>query len=546
MKVFQQRTEDSGGPERSALREYGTVFVEALQETTPPIPLTADPRYLTGMPPIALNTLAHALGGTLIGDLTHEVLASRVVSSGATTTPGSLFVAVRGHNTDGHQFVNQAFSLGAVGAVVEDPAVLNGRPGIVVQDSRVALSRLAALFAGDPSNEMKVIGVTGTNGKTTTTWIIYHILQAIGGGSLRIGTLGWEYLGRTGAEGVLTSPDPISLHSIMRQACDEGAASCVMETSSHALHQARVKDVAFDVAVFTNLTRDHLDYHRTFDNYFAAKRHLFELLRDSTKATRGAVINGDDAYGQRLIAEIHSLGLNDWSFGRAANCTVQITSITETPGAMQIEVSLTRLNRALTISAPFIGAHNAENVVAAFAACCALGYEPGWVAEAIRGVPQVPGRLERVGTSAVRVFVDYAHTPDALERAIAALRPSTEGKLWVVFGCGGDRDKGKRPIMGTVAASGADRVVVTSDNPRTEDPNGIISDVLSSGIAPCITEVDRRRAIVEAVNAASPGDTVLIAGKGHENYQIIGNEKSHFSDQEVAHEALGLAGSNRG
>jgi UDP-N-acetylmuramoyl-L-alanyl-D-glutamate--2,6-diaminopimelate ligase len=319
-----------------------------------------------------------------------------------------------------------------------------------------------------------------------------------------------------------------------------------METSSHALDQARVKDVSFDVAVFTNLTRDHLDYHGTFDNYFAAKRHLFELLRDSAKATRGAVINGDDAYGQRLIAEIESLGLNNWSFGRAASCSVCVTSITETPGAMQIEVSLTQLNRNLTITAPFIGAHNAENVVAAFAACCALGYEPGWVAEAIRGVPQVPGRLERVGASAVRVFVDYAHTPDALERAIAALRPSTEGKLWVVFGCGGDRDKGKRPIMATVAASGADRVVVTSDNPRTEDPNRIISDVLSSGIAPWITEVDRRRAIVEAVHAASPGDTVLIAGKGHENYQIIGTEKSHFSDQEVAQEALGLTSSNRG
>lgn len=502
------------------------------------ISFATNPRYLTAMALIALTALADALNGTLVGGNAMELTALRVVSSGTESGPGALFVAVRGHQADGHQFIDQAFSLGAVAAVVEDATFLNGRPGIVVTNGRKSLSRLASLFAGEPSHEMKVVGVTGTNGKTTTTWIIYHILQAIGGGSLRIGTLGWEYLGRNACEGTLTSPDPISLHRIMREACNEGAVSCVMETSSHALHQARVEDVAFDVGVFTNLTRDHLDYHETFDNYFAAKRHLFELLSNGPKATRGAVINGDDIFGQRLVAEVATLDLNDWSFGRSTDCSIHIQSITEGQGAMQVGVFLRIPGRSLTITAPFIGVHNAENLVAAFASCCALGYEPGWVAEAIRTIPQVPGRLERVGDSSVRVFVDYAHTPDALKRAIAAVRPSTTGKLWVVFGCGGDRDRGKRPLMASVAATGADRVIVTSDNPRTEDPQHIIGDVLSSGIRPHLTETDRKQAIVQTVRLACPGDTILIAGKGHENYQIIGTEKKHFSDQEVAEEAL--------
>jgi UDP-N-acetylmuramyl-tripeptide synthetase len=491
-----------------------------------------------------LHDLAQLLGGTLVlsasgNTLVSNITATSVALSHTEVTPGAVFVAVRGNSTDGHRYVDQAFNLGAIAAVVEDAAFLKERPGIVVQNCRAALSKLASLFSGQPSQEMKVIGITGTNGKTTTNWIIYHVLQAIGGGALRIGTLGWEYLGRTGEEGSLTSPDPISLHRIMQKAKEQGVRTCVMETSSHALHQARVEDVAFDVAVFTNLSRDHLDYHKTFENYFAAKCHLFELLHASPKSTRAAVINTDSEWGRKLLDEVRSLGLSDWSFGRAGAPEILVRRITEASKAMEIALHLQSSNRDVLISAPFIGTHNAENIIAAFGACCALGYDPKSVAEALASVPQVPGRLERIGNTPVRVFVDYAHTPDALERAITALKPSTAGKLWVIFGCGGDRDRGKRPQMGTIAAANADRVVVTSDNPRTEAPEAIISDILASGIKPHLIEPDRRVAILQTISAATPGDSILIAGKGHENYQIIGTKKLHFSDQEVAAEALG-------
>jgi UDP-N-acetylmuramoyl-L-alanyl-D-glutamate--2,6-diaminopimelate ligase len=452
--------------------------------------------------------------------------------------PGALFVAVSGTAVDGHAFLDDAFSRGAIAAVVQDSSALKGRPGIVVANSRLALSRLASLFAGEPSNEMKVIGITGTNGKTTTNWMVYHMLNALGERAVRIGTLGWEWAGGTAVEGALTSPDPLSLHRILRDARVDGVTAAVMETSSHALDQARVEDVAFDVGVFTNLTRDHLDYHGTFEHYFEAKCRLFELVGRGKKATKAAVINGDDHYGQKMIANAARHGLVDWSFGRAPNVAVAIRAIEEATAGMAIDLVLRDRGEELRLSAPFIGLHNAENIVAAFASLCALGYEPRRVAEAARTVPQVSGRLERVGIGDVRVFVDYAHTPDALARAIAALKPSTTGKLWVVFGCGGDRDKGKRPEMALVAAKGADRVVVTSDNPRTESPQAIIADILASGITPDLAEVDRRTAISTAVQSAEPGDTVLIAGMGHETYKILGKEKVYFSDQEEAARAL--------
>jgi UDP-N-acetylmuramoyl-L-alanyl-D-glutamate--2,6-diaminopimelate ligase len=472
-----------------------------------------------------------------------------VAASSAAVVSGAIFVAVPGNAVDGHAFVDDAFARGAVAAVVQDPTVLQGRPGIVVAHSRSALSRLAALFAGDPSHRMKVIGITGTNGKTTTNWIIYHMLNALGERALRIGTLGWEWSGGAAVEGALTSPDPISLHRVLQEARQAGVTAAVMETSSHALDQARVEDVEFDVGVFTNLTRDHLDYHGTFERYFAAKSHLFHLLGHGTKRTKAAVINADDPYGERMLTEARQRGLVDWSFGSDTSAAVAIRAVNEVESGMAIDLLVRaprdgaspgegELKKELRMLAPFTGRHNAENVVAAFTALCALGYEPERVVKAAQLVPQVPGRLERVGEGSVRVFVDYAHTPDALERAIAALRPSTAGRLWVVFGCGGDRDRGKRPEMARVAATGADRVVVTSDNPRTEEPLAIIADVLSSGVTPHYVEQDRRHAITTAVHSAEAGDTVLIAGKGHETYQILGSERVYFSDQEEAARAL--------
>ena len=495
------------------------------------------------MAALVASDIAKAIGGTVCNGADALPVSPSLSASSKGVVPGGLFVAIRGNAADGHAFVSDAFVKGCAVAVVEDREALSGKPGIVVSNSRLALSKLSALVHDDPSARMKVIGITGTNGKTTTNWILYHLLNRIGGGSLRIGTLGTEYLGHGAQEGSLTSPDPISLHAVMREAELAGAQSCVMEASSHALDQARVEDVKFDVGVFTNLTRDHLDYHKTFEHYFAAKSHLFELLQTGSKTTKGAVINIDDPYGVQLWERSKEMGLRDWSFGRDARARFSIREVSETPTAMIITLYDREARNELRIAAPFIGPHNAENVVAAFASAAALGYPIETVSEALANTPQVPGRLERVGEKGPRVFVDYAHTPDALERVLKAVRVSTEGELWCVFGCGGDRDKGKRPEMGRIAAAAADRVVVTSDNPRTEQPQAILDDILASGISPSIVEVDRARAIERAITEAAPRDTVVIAGKGHEDYQIIGTTKIHFSDQEVSRKALEGRGS---
>jgi UDP-N-acetylmuramoyl-L-alanyl-D-glutamate--2,6-diaminopimelate ligase len=489
---------------------------------------------------VSLQQVAAALlDGEPCGVIAPERIVSGVTATAEKVNPGDIFVAIKGFSHDGHALVDAAFERGAALCVVQDPEALKGRPGIKVANSRRALSRLAAMFYGEPSTKLKVVGITGTNGKTTTNWIVYHVLNTIGGGALRIGTLGTELMGRETEAGSLTSPDALSVQALMAKAVAAGAKGCVMEASSHALDQARVEDVAFDVGVFTNLTRDHLDYHKTFEAYFDAKSHLFDLVAHNKKPIRAAVINADDPYGVTMIEGLAARGIADLSFGRSERAAIRILDLSESAAGMEITLSMRGSVRTLKIEAPFIGLHNAENVTAAFGACVALGYAPEEVAAALRTTPQVPGRLERVGQGRKRVFVDYAHTPDALERVIAAVRPSTAGKLWVVFGCGGDRDRGKRPQMAKVAAQGADHVVVTSDNPRTEKPEAIIEDILREGISPTLVEVDRRRAITATLQQAAESDTVLIAGKGHEDYQITGTEKIYFSDQSVAREALG-------
>lgn len=490
------------------------------------------------MSEISISELAHVVDGQFVNSDGVARVSLPPSASSVASQPGGVFVAIRGNAADGHKFIEDSFARGAGVAVVENKNALGQRPGIVVANTRLALSSLASLAFGHPSQKMRVVGITGTNGKTTTNWIVYHVLNRVGGGALRIGTLGSEVGGRSAQEGSLTSPDPISLHRMMAEACDSGASHCVMEASSHALDQARVEDVSFDVAVFTNLTRDHLDYHKTFDHYFAAKARLFELLSRSSKETKGAVINLDDPYGAQLWLDNGDRGLRDFSFGRDARARFQIVEVRETPQSMVIRLALREDGSEVTIHAPFIGPHNAENVVAAFASVAALGYPYADIVEALRTTPQVPGRLERVGEGSPRIFVDYAHTPDALERVLKAVRVSTVGDLWCVFGCGGDRDRGKRPEMAKIAAAGADRVVVTSDNPRTEEPQAIIDDILSSGIEPAVINADRAEAISQAVRGASPEDTIVIAGKGHENYQILGTSKIHFSDQEVSLKAL--------
>jgi UDP-N-acetylmuramoyl-L-alanyl-D-glutamate--2,6-diaminopimelate ligase len=392
----------------------------------------------------------------------------------------------------------------------------------------LALSRLSALEAGDPSKKMQLVGITGTNGKTTTHWLIYHAYQTLAAPALRIGTLGAWADGCVNGPESLTTPDASLVQTYLAQALAAGVRFCVMEASSHALCQARVDHVYFDVGAFTNLTRDHLDYHGDMERYFEAKARLFDLIAAGPKSVRAAAVNLDDPYGLRLQEKIAALKLNDFSYGRDLRAAIKILSFAQTNLGSTLLLGYN--NKRYELKSHFIGDHNASNLAAAFAGLLALGFNPGEIVAALAKAPPVPGRLEPVGNAKVGVYVDYAHTPDALEKALITLRPIVKRKLWVLFGCGGDRDRGKRPQMGSIAARLADGVVVTSDNPRTEDPQKIIDDILSSGIKPAVVEADRRIAIAKCIGLAQDGDVVLLAGKGHENYQIIGSAKLPFSD----------------
>ncbi|MCO6430901.1 MAG: UDP-N-acetylmuramoyl-L-alanyl-D-glutamate--2,6-diaminopimelate ligase [Deltaproteobacteria bacterium] len=461
-----------------------------------------------------------------------DAVIHRVVSSSLEAGPGTVFVAVKGSSADGHEYLEQALKAGAEAVIVQDPTRAEGLPFIKVRDTRLALSFLASLLSGRPSDKMNIVGITGTNGKTTTNWIVYHMLLKCGVGSMRIGTLGIEAAipergGIFSSPGNLTTPGPLEIHENLKQAHAAGVTSAVMEVSSHALIQSRADHISFDAAIFTNLTRDHLDYHQGMEEYYSAKRRLFALLENSSKSAKRGVINVSCDYGRKLASEVAASGTELITFGQATDADARIGALHQ--GSFGSKFTLRLLGRELQVHSPYIGYHNAENVVAALLACDFLVDDIERLVDLVAELPQVPGRLESAGNDQISVYVDYAHTPDALKNVIRALRPVTRHRLWVVFGCGGDRDKGKRPVMGQIARSLADVVVVTSDNPRTEDPSAIIEEILEDVRADFV-EVDRREAIKIAVSNASPGDVVLIAGKGHEAYQIIGHDKHPFSD----------------
>jgi UDP-N-acetylmuramoyl-L-alanyl-D-glutamate--2,6-diaminopimelate ligase len=493
-----------------------------------------------------LSSLAAALGaeidfGTLPPERAHALLVREVALRSGDVVPDALFVAISGAKLDGHAYIASAAARGAAAAVVqrgkqrpsEVPAEF---PLLKVDDTKVALSLLSALRFEKPSQRLQVVGITGTNGKTTSNWLVYHLLNRLSVPCLRIGTLGAAFSGGSSAEGSLTTPDSLELHRLMAEAVARQHRSCVMEVSSHALDQSRADHVLFDVAAFTNLTRDHLDYHGSMERYFAAKKQLFKLLAESPKAARVAVIGIDDPYGAELALGLkNDKRIETLTFGFESSADLSISDYREhlSGSAMRFRFR----GESLQLNSAFIGRHNAHNLATAFACVVGLGVAPKLVAEHLSSLPQVPGRLERVRDADPAVYVDYAHTPDALEKALASLKAITPGKLWAVFGCGGDRDGGKRPLMADVAASLADRVVVTSDNPRTENPEAIIAEILGGKSGPVIkssgiVEADRRSAIQASLKAAGQGDVVLIAGKGHEDYQIIGTTKHHFSDQE--------------
>ncbi|HET9491806.1 MAG TPA: UDP-N-acetylmuramoyl-L-alanyl-D-glutamate--2,6-diaminopimelate ligase [Methylomirabilota bacterium] len=453
--------------------------------------------------------------------------------------PEECFVAVPGLRQDARRFVPEALRRGAALLVTEPPA-LPELPiaQIVVPSARVALGRIAAAYYEHPSRRLAIVGITGTNGKTTTSYLVEALLQARGWRTGVIGTVQYRVGDRLLPAGQ-TTPDALELQSMLAAMRDDGVGGVAMEVSSHALALARVDEVAFDIGVFTNLTQDHLDFHGTLDDYRRAKRRLFELLERSPKPARTAVVNGDDPSGPEMT---RSLDLPVVTFGLRPPAAVRATEWQSSLDGLRL--TATTPGGLVELRSPLIGEHNVMNVLGAVATGLALGLAPDVLAATLARVGAVPGRFEQVRAGQpFLVVVDYAHTPDALERVLGTARKLTRGRLAVVFGCGGDRDRGKRPIMGAIAACLADRVWVTSDNPRSEPPGAIIDEVVAGVSGPeaagrLVREADRRAAIAAALGWAAAGDAVVIAGKGHENYQIVGNAVLPFDDRDVARQIL--------
>ncbi len=445
-----------------------------------------------------------------------------------TVRPGSLFFCVPGFTRDGHDYAAVAAQAGAVALVVDHPLRDVDLPQVQVADVRGAMAPAAANFYADPTAELAVTGVTGTNGKTTTAYLIRALLEADGRQTGLLGTV-TSIIGGAEHEVQRTTPEGIELQRTFRAMVDGGDRSAVMEVSSHALELHRVDAIHFRAAVFTNLTQDHLDFHPTMEDYFAAKRRLF-----AEHAPAAMIVNVDDPYGARLAAEFDtiSFALED---PRATYRAEDVAT-----GLAGSDFTLVSPEGEHRLHSPLTGAFNIYNVLGAVAAALAQGVEIETAAAAIGSAGQVPGRFESVDAGQpFAVLVDYAHTPDSLENVLSAARPLTDGTLHVVFGCGGDRDRTKRPLMGEIAARLADHVVVTSDNPRSEDPEAIIDEIMAGSSGTVIRETDRRRAIQLAIAEARPGDVVVIAGKGHEQGQeFAGGHKLPFDDVTGAREAL--------
>jgi UDP-N-acetylmuramoyl-L-alanyl-D-glutamate--2,6-diaminopimelate ligase len=443
---------------------------------------------------------------------------------------GDLFIAVRGWNSDGHDFLEDAAARGASVAIVED-SMRTSLPSLVVREGRRAAAIAAATAYGDPARKLTLVGVTGTNGKTTTTSIMRHLFDDGASASASIGTLG-VLVGSEGETlpggGGLTTPGPVELQRILCDLVDRGVKTVAMEVSSHSLDQRRVDGLEFDAVVFTNLTRDHLDYHGTMAAYLEAKSRLLDYVkRDGT-----TVINADAPEWSALTTPTRRL-----TFATRAAADIHAGDVRYTSHGS--EWKLVTPHGSADVTLPLIGEVNVENGLAAAAAAFALGQEPTAIAARLASVPQVAGRLEIISTRPT-VLRDYAHTPDALERTLKTARAFTAGKLIVVFGCGGDRDKGKRPLMGAIAERDSDCAIVTSDNPRTEDPDSIIDDI-EAGMRGSSHErvTDRFSAIQRAIDLAQDGDIVLLAGKGHETYQIRGTTSYPFDEKEIVRELTG-------
>jgi UDP-N-acetylmuramoyl-L-alanyl-D-glutamate--2,6-diaminopimelate ligase len=490
-------------------------------------------------------TFQQLLDGAEVLSLSGDPGVNSVEYDSRRVKPGCAFVAMRGESSDGNRFIDQAIQAGAV-AVVTDSAAEKPRPNVgwaVVANGRRALARVSANFYKKPAERIAVTGVTGTNGKSTTAFLIESILTAAARKSALIGTIEYHVAGKV-LPAPHTTPEALELNRIFSEALGQGATDAVMEVSSHALAQERVYGVPFDVAVFTNLTRDHLDYHKTMEEYFAAKRKLFEGC--GTDAPRAVVTNVDDEYGAKLA-----------EFSRKRSSLVLKYGLEHGDlHAEKVEITTrgTRFDLAtpegkIAVFSALIGRVNIYNILAAAGASYARGCKGEAIAAGIDRLTCVPGRFERVDCGQpFTVVVDYAHTDDALRNLTTLARelvPAAKGRVLTVFGCGGDRDRKKRPLMGEAAGRGSDFVVLTSDNPRSEDPRAIINDAVvglqKTGVKYSV-EADRRKAIALAIGEARPGDIVLLAGKGHEKVQVAREGTATFDDLEVAREALRAAG----
>ena len=454
--------------------------------------------------------------------------------------PGIAFVAVRGESRDGRQFIPMALEKGA-GAIIADSAPESDHPEeipyIHVSDTRHALAALAGVLAGDPSKKLKLAGVTGTNGKTTTAFLLHHLMKRTWH---RAGLLGTVLVddGEESKPATHTTPGPVELNELLARMADHGCRGAAMEVSSHGIDQKRVDGIAFDVAIFTNLTQDHLDYHGTIDAYAATKFSWFESLAANPLGKKPvAVVNFDDGYGEKLVVLLGDrMPLIRYGFN--VHCDFRANNFKQSARGMEFE--LTAKGKSYLVRSPLIGRFNVYNSLAALAAASALKIPMRDAVASLADAPQVPGRMEHCGTKdGVSVFVDYAHTPDAIENACRTLKELNPNRLITVFGCGGDRDRKKRPLMGKAAAEFSDACIVTSDNPRSEDPEAILKEIESGmGGSRYKLVVDRAEAIRIAIHAAGKGDIVLIAGKGHEPYQQFADRTIDFDDRKEARRAL--------
>jgi UDP-N-acetylmuramoyl-L-alanyl-D-glutamate--2,6-diaminopimelate ligase len=483
---------------------------------------------------VRVTKLYSAMYGKMVK--TQDVSVRNIRYDSRRVSPGDLFVALRGTVQNGHRFIDDAIAGGASVVVVDDD---NARPDsffmhrgvlkVLVPDARAALAGLSANFYGRPAEQLELVGVTGTNGKTTTSHLIRAILEAEGKPAGLIGTIEYRIRDRL-IPATHTTPESLELNALLAEMVRSGCAAAVMEVSSHALALSRVEGLGFRAAVFTNLTQDHLDFHGSMEEYFRAKKILFDSLR----AGGVAVVNADDPYGLRMLGETPAARIT-YGFGTA--CDVRASGV-----EMQIDGSrFTAIHAGgeIEIRSPLTGRFNIQNMLASCAAGIGLGVGSSAIAAGIRSVEAVRGRFERVVSPAGwTAIIDYAHTPDALENCLRTIRelvpPEAGHRVITVFGCGGNRDRGKRPIMGRIASERSDIAIVTSDNPRDEDPASIIEAIVAGMIRgrETYTEVNRRRAIRSALMKARSGDVVLVAGKGHETYQIIGATRHHFDDRE--------------